>query len=109
LSEKQKEMQLFMKKVLNYRKNSDAIHHGKTIHFAPKNGVYILFRIIEDETVVLILNKNKSKIKLDLHVYDEIGLEGKSLKNIITGEQFNWQNELNLNSKGAVLLTTKLN
>jgi len=109
LTEKQKEMQLFMKKVLNYRKNSAAIHHGKTIHFAPKNGVYILFRIIEDETVVLILNKNKSKIKWDLQLYDEIGLDGKSLKNIITGEQFIWKNELNLDAKGALLLTTKLN
>ncbi|MBN4085088.1 cyclomaltodextrinase N-terminal domain-containing protein, partial [Flavobacteriaceae bacterium AH-315-B10] len=73
LTEEQKDMQLFLKKILNYRKNSDAIHDGKTIHFAPENGVYVLFRILENEVVVLILNKNETPINLDLNRFEEIG------------------------------------
>ncbi len=59
LSKDQKEMQTFTKKVLNYRKSSEAIHSGKTIHFAPKNGVYVLFRVKGDEIFTVILNKNR--------------------------------------------------
>ena len=32
----------FLKKLLNYRKKSAAIQEGKTLHFAPFNGVYVL-------------------------------------------------------------------
>src|SRR5690606_17218128 len=54
LSNDQLEMQSYLKKVLNYRKNSKAIRQGKTVHFAPTNGVYVLFRIFENETVCII-------------------------------------------------------
>ena len=107
LTEAQKEMQNFLKKMLNYRKHSKAIHKGKTIHFAPNNGVYLLFRIVEDEIVIIILNKNNSEISLDLSRFEEIGLSGKTVKNIISEEEFVWNNQLILNKKGVLLLTTK--
>ena len=107
LAKNQVEMQSFLKKVLNYRKNSDAIHNGKTIHFAPEKGVYVLFRIKNDEIVTVILNKNEQPISLNLNRFDEVGLTGKPVKNIITGEVFTWENSLKLNKKGVVILTTK--
>ena len=84
LTSDQAEMQSFLKKVLNYRKNSEAIHSGKTIHFAPENGVYVLFRIKNDETVTVIMNKNEKLISLNLNRFEEVGLAGKPVKNIIT-------------------------
>jgi len=108
LSDSQIEMQSFLKKVLNYRKNSEAIHSGKTIHFAPKNGVYVLFRILNDEIVTVILNKNKDAITLDLSRFDEIGLSGTQVKNIVTSKEFVWGDSLKINSKGVILLTTKI-
>ncbi|MBR9847118.1 MAG: glycoside hydrolase family 13 protein [Algicola sp.] len=107
LSEDEKDMQSFIKRLLNYRKNSKAIHEGKTLHFAPDNGVYVLTRSFEDETVVLILNKNEDPVTLDLKRYAEIGLEGKSLKNIISNESNIWKDTITLKSKGVTLLTTK--
>ncbi|WP_191858752.1 glycoside hydrolase family 13 protein [Hanstruepera ponticola] len=107
LSEEQKDMQAFLKTVLNYRKNSKAIHDGKTVHFAPFLGTYFLFRIIEGETVVLILNKNEEPITIDLKRYTEIGLDGKELKNVITGEKFLWNDAITFNKKGVILLSTK--
>ena len=40
LNKDQKDMQHYLKTLLNFRKNSSAIHHGETVHFAPKSGVY---------------------------------------------------------------------
>lgn len=108
LTKNQVEMQSFLKKILNYRKTSIAIHKGKTIHFAPENGIYVLFRILNDEIVVLIINKNKSPVTLDLKKFQEIGLSGKKLKNIISGEIILWKDQIKLNTKGSLLLTNKL-
>ncbi len=105
----QKNMQMFLKKVLNFRKNTKAIHEGKTIHFAPYMGTYLLFRIIDKEIVVLILNKNDKPIHLDLKRYSEIGLEGKILKNVISGEKIIWDTGISFTKRGVTLLTTKLN
>lgn len=108
LTAEQKDVQTFLTKILNYRKNSKAIHEGKTMHFAPNNGIYTLFRMLNDEIVVFFLNKNES-VKVDLSIYKELNLNGKKFKNILTGEDFIWDNELNLNQKGAFIFTTKMN
>ncbi|TXG36645.1 glycoside hydrolase family 13 protein [Seonamhaeicola maritimus] len=107
LTADQKDMQSFLRKVLNYRKSSKAIHNGETMHFAPQNGVYVLFRILGDETVVHVINKNEGVTNLDLPRFNEIDLNGKTLKNIITDETIVWGDMLKLNEKGSMILTTK--
>ncbi len=107
LSSEEKDMQSFVKKLLNYRKTSDAIHDGKTLHFAPENGIYVLSRSLNDETVVLILNKNQKATALDLKRFAEMGLDGQTLKNVISEETVKWQDSIQLSNKGLVLLTTK--
>ncbi|MCK7589049.1 glycoside hydrolase family 13 protein [Subsaxibacter sp. CAU 1640] len=107
LSDDQKDMQSYLKKILNYRKDSKAIHEGKTVHFAPDNGVYALFRTMDDEIVVHIINKNDLPIEIDLSRFKEVGLEGKKVKNIISDEEFMWPKTLTLNHKGSIILTTK--
>ncbi|WP_439151346.1 glycoside hydrolase family 13 protein [Winogradskyella sp.] len=108
LTDAQKDMQLFIKKLFNYRKDSKAIHEGQTVHFAPFVGAYFLYRTLGEETVVLILNKNEDIITIDLNYHDEMGLKGKTLKNIITGETIKWGDVMDLKSKGVTILTTKL-
>jgi glycosidase len=107
LTEDQKEMQNFMKSLLNYRKDSKAIHEGKTIHFAPFEGTYLLFRQFEDEVVAVMINKNEEPITIDLKRYAEIGLEGKTLRNIVSDEEFIWNDSITFKSKGITILTTK--
>lgn len=41
LTGKQLEAQTFIKKLLNWRKNSKVIHQGKLMHFVPIDGVYV--------------------------------------------------------------------
>lgn len=109
LTTEQKDMQSFLKKVLNYRKNSEAIQNGETKHFAPFMGTYFLYRTSGEETVVHIINKNDEPIEIDLKYHEEMGLKGKTLKNIITGENFVWGNSIKFNQRGVTILTTKTN
>jgi glycosidase len=108
LRAEQKDMQSFLKKVLNYRKTSAAIHDGETKHFAPYKGTYFLYRTKGDETVVHILNKNKEPIEIDLEYHEEMELAGKTLKNVITGETMVWGHRMKLDERGSIILTTKI-
>lgn len=56
-----------------------------------------------------IINKNDKPISIDLKRFKEVGLEGKTLKNIITGEAFLWKDAIQLSEKGSVILSTKNN
>ncbi|EDP96603.1 glycoside hydrolase family 13 protein [Kordia algicida OT-1] len=109
LTADQKDMQMYLKKLLNFRKTSKAIHEGKTVHFAPFLGTYFLFRTLSDETVVHIINKNEKPITIDLKRYAEMNLKGKTLTNVITGEKFTWNEGIELKEKGSIILTTKSN
>jgi glycosidase len=103
----QKNMQEYLKALLNYRKTSKAIHEGKTIHFAPKNGIYVLFRTFEDEIVAVIINKSDESI-LDTTRFEEINLSGKTLKNVVTGEQLKWNASIGIQPNGVTFLSTKI-
>ena len=107
LTAQQNDMQDYLKKILNFRKQSEAIHSGKTVHFSPFMGTYFLYRTKGDETVVHIINKNEEPIEIDLKYHAEMGLKGKTLKNVITGETMVWGDGIKLNTKGSIILTTK--
>ena len=104
LSETQLEMKNFLMKLLNFRKKSNAIHKGKTIHFAPINGVYLIARTYEDEVLINIINKNEDPVKLDLERFDELNLNGSYFLNVLTNEIILWKNEIELNKKGPYIL-----
>jgi glycosidase len=107
LSADQKDMQAFVSTLMNYRKDSKAIHKGKTIHFAPVDGVYVLSRIEGDEIIVHILNKNEEPYNLELSRFQEIGADDQSFKEIFSGQEFVWSGTLELPVKGSYLYTTK--
>ena len=107
LIQDQKELKSFLKTLLNYRKNSLAIQEGKTLHFAPFNGVYVLFKLHPEENLMLILNKNTQPIKIDLTRFEELNFQGKRLENVLEDEGFDWKEQLELKKQGAYLFHTK--
>ncbi|MDH7444198.1 glycoside hydrolase family 13 protein [Aquimarina sp. 2201CG14-23] len=74
----------FTKKVLNWRKSSNAVHNGKLLQYIPFNNVYVYFRYTEKESVMVIINNNSENQELDITRFKE-GLKNfKSGKDIIT-------------------------
>ena len=107
LSKEQNQLQNTLSRLLTYRKRSKAIQQGKLIHFAPVDGVYLLYRAYKEEAVVLILNKNEKEFKLDLNRFKELNLEGKHFYDLISQKNIHWDEFLLLKEKGAFLLTTE--
>ena len=106
LNEDQKDMQQYLKTILNFRKKSKVIHEGETVHFAPLSGVYLLFRKIENDIVFLILNKNKKPVTIDLRRFKELNLIGMKFQNILSNETFLWQETLKLNKEGSYIFSS---
>ncbi len=107
LTDEQKGMQSFLKTVLNYRKTSKGMHVGETKHFAPRGGIYALFRMHGDEVVGLVINKTDTT-EIETSILEEMNLNGKTLKDIVTGETMTWGEKLPIHANNVTLFTTKL-
>ena len=108
LTNQKKEAQEFLKKLLQYRKNTAALHTGKLIHFAPEGGVYVYFRFTDAQKVMVVLNKNEKPQELDLSRFAEM-LQGVSNgKNIISEETINLTQKLALQPESALVIELDL-
>jgi len=101
------EMQNYLKTVLNFRKNSKAIHYGKTLHYAPINGIYLISRKNDDETVLYIINKNNFDKELNLERFAELKIDNAILRDIYSGEKFIWKDKITLKKNSSIILTNK--
>ncbi|SDQ55702.1 glycoside hydrolase family 13 protein [Flagellimonas zhangzhouensis] len=89
----------YSKKLLNWRKGSKAIHKGKTLHFAPHDNVYVYFRYLPEETVMVVLNNSSKDQSIDLGRFAEgIKNHTKGL-NIINGKAYNLEQPLEIDAK----------
>jgi len=68
----------FFKNLANYRKSSLAITKGKLKQFIPQNGLYVYFRMYNDQVLMCVLNTNESDTELKTERFQEI-LSGKKM------------------------------
>ena len=104
LSKKEKDMQKFFSTIQNWRKDADVIHNGKMMHFVPDDGIYVFFRYNKEKSVMVILNKNRTKRDLPLEQFME-RLEGYSTgRDIITGKSFKLKDKIEVPGKDPLIL-----
>ena len=90
LTPNQQEASKFLKRLLNWRKTRPSIHQGRLVHFIPQDNVYVYFRVLGKETVMVIMNSNDAETTIETSRYEEL-LKGKTkAKNVLTDEV--WQN-----------------
>jgi neopullulanase len=100
----QKDMQAYMKEVLNWRKNNSVFVNGKTLHFAPFNGLYVYFRFNAKKMVMVVMNKNASVIDVSLNRFAEILSNKTSAENILTHQKYLLKDILSFAPKTTTVL-----
>jgi glycosidase len=104
LSEREREAQQYLRTLLKWRQDKEVIHSGKVTHFRPEDGTYVYFRHDEDESVMVVLNKNAKEKDLDLTRFSE-RLEGYSEAwNVISGSVMTLDENLTLPARSALVL-----
>jgi len=103
LGAKEKEAFDYFQKIANFRKGSVAIGKGSLKQFIPLDGIYVYFRIHEKQTLMCVLNTNKTNSNINLDRFSEVLYSFSSMKNIMTNEQMKKNSSLNIPSKSFQL------
>ena len=104
LSNKEIEAQKYLKTLLNWRKKSPAITNGKLIHYPPKDGVYVYFRLFDNESVMVLINNNKNKTRVDLERFYEVLKNNKNGISVINNTKYNLKEKISLDKKSVLIL-----
>lgn len=101
----EKAAKAFFSKLLNWRKTNSAVTNGKFLHYAPqKNNVYIYFRYNDQQRVMVLLNKNEEEVIIDLKRYHEAVPTQFKARDIITDQEFSFENTLKIPAATAMIL-----
>ena len=93
-----------MKRILNWRKSKPVIHYGKLVHFIPQDNIYVYFRTLGNEKVMVIMNGNASEKSVNTERFTE-ELKGKTKgKNILNEEILQSLGVIKVPSKTALIL-----
>nr|MBP6596617.1 cyclomaltodextrinase C-terminal domain-containing protein [Arenimonas sp.] len=104
LAPRQREAQDFVRTLLNWRKQATAVHAGKMLHYAPRDGIYVYFRSDDSQRFMVVLNKNAEASALDLSRFDE-GLAGsRSARDVLGGGRLALDGTLALAPRSALVL-----
>lgn len=86
LAPEQSHAQTYLRKLLNWRRDSPVIHEGNLLHFAPYNGVYVYFRFTESERVMVAINHTDSAATLPVARYREGLGDATTATDVISGQ-----------------------
>lgn len=104
LTAEQKAMQNYLRTVQNWRKEKEVIHSGKLMHFVPENGLYVYFRYNDDETVMVVLNKNQDEKELQTARFEEIMGQYTKGKDIIQSEEITDIRAFSVPARSAMII-----
>lgn len=104
LTAEQKDMQNYLRTILNWRKSKEVIHSGKLMHFVPEDGIYVYFRYNKDEAVMVILNKDQEEKDLATDRFKEIVAGYSSGKEIISSSRIPDLAIINVPARSAMIV-----
>jgi glycosidase len=104
LTAAQLEAQRFIRTLFQWRRTSDAVSHGRTLHYLPVDGVYVYFRLTPSERVMVVLNKGRTQSQLDLSRFVEALRPGDIGRDIFTGQRIALTDQLSLAPRSALVL-----
>lgn len=98
-TDKENEIYEFTTKLNHWRKDAVAIHEGKLIHFVPQSGIYVYFRLHEDQNVMVVMNQNEESVTIPRMVLAEI-LDGFSTgKNVLNSSEIDLSKDFEVDGK----------
>lgn len=107
LSEEQRRMQDFVRRLFSWRKHARLVHEGALMQYAPQQGQYVLFRYLKAQPrrLMLVLNKQDGETRLPLSRFPEMTQGVTALRwQLGEGEARLQGGALVLPSRGAYLL-----
>jgi glycosidase len=106
-TEEQQKFYDFTSKLFNWRKNKEVIHSGKMMHYIPENNVYVYFRYNDKESVMVVINNNTDKHKININHFKESIKNYQTGTDVLTGKQISLKDDIEIDGKSALVLELK--
>ncbi len=107
LNTKELEAQEFTSKILNWRKSKEVIHSGQLKHFIPENEIYVYFRFNDDETIMVVLNKNEEEYTFSWDRFKEMTYTFTRANDVLSGQEYTAGQDIKLNPMQPLILEFK--
>jgi neopullulanase len=89
LSADQKDLSEYLTRLLNWRKLNKVVQDGKLTHYIPMDGIYVYFRTLGKETVMVLINRSKVIKQVETARFSENLTGFKRGKDVIDGAPVN--------------------
>lgn len=104
LGARQRAAQELVRKLATWRKGQPVIHHGKLMHFGPRDNTYVYFRYDGNRKVLVALNNNPKEMVLDTARFREMLAGVPGGVDVLTGKRFDLARGLRLPAGASVIL-----
>ena len=96
-------------RMMRWRKGSRAVAEGSLLHFRPTDSnVYVYFRIVEDETVMVVINGEETDFLVDWDRFSEITPKFAPFgNNILTGDRVQTGQQLIVPAQSPAIMEFK--
>lgn len=98
-TDKENEIHDFVSHLGKWRQTSDAAKYGQLLHFVPVNGIYVYFRIHENQTIMVIMNSNDEEVTIPRDILSEVLDKFGSGTNVLNGSTINLSFDINVDGK----------
>jgi glycosidase len=86
ISDQSRAAQVYLRQLLNWRKESEEIAHGRLMQFAPIEETYVYFRYTDKKAVMVAFNRGEEPVELTASRFSERLGNANVATDVITGE-----------------------
>jgi glycosidase len=104
LSSDQLEVQKYLSKLLNWRLHNPAVQRGKLIHFIPEEGIYVYFRTLPNQAVMIAINNNDAAQVVKTQRFKEIISSFRRFKDFENQQNTDIRNSITLPAKSCRII-----
>lgn len=104
LTNAERDMQSYMRKLLQWRRNAPALHDGKLTQFAPMGGVYVYFRHDASQTVMVVLNNNDDAKQVETKRFAEMIKGATTGTDVLSGKTITLADTIDVPARSATIL-----
>lgn len=108
-SKEEQEAFEYLRKLLNWRRQSEAIAEGTLKHFIPRDNLYVYNRKSAHESVFVMINNSDAAAAPDMSRFAEVLKGYKSAKDVLTGKVYEDLSSISVGPHTSLVLELKVN
>jgi len=104
LSDDERSMQEYTRKLLQWRRTAPAIRDGKLTHYVPTDGVYVYFRHDAAQNIMVIMNNGDDARTIDTKRFQESIGSAATGKDVLSGQSHELAKGVAVPARSATIL-----